>query len=78
MDCLGNRDHFAVDEKHVVSYFLYTYQVFGTVRNPAAKIKPISITPDNQTAVVFAVLPRQVTYDETYPTHLPGLAKTTP
>jgi hypothetical protein len=26
--------------------------------------------------MVFAFSPRQITYDETYPAHLPGLAKT--
>jgi len=32
---------------------------------------------DDQTVMVFASLPRQITYDETHSAHLPGLTKTT-
>ena len=32
-----------MDEKHIVSEFKATYQVFGTGRTPAAEIKPIGL-----------------------------------
>ena len=40
-DSVGRPDIFVMDEKTYVSYFITTYQTFGTVTNPAAGTMPI-------------------------------------
>jgi len=57
--------------------FLLTYQILDTVINPAIMLATKNLPVDDQTVMVFASLPRQITYDETHSAHLPGLTKTT-
>ena len=61
MDFTCKQDNFAVDEQPDVSDFLTIYQILNTVINPATKIATKSLPADNQTVVVFALLPRQFT-----------------
>ena len=61
MDFNCKQDNFTVDEQRDVSDFLTTYQILNTVINPAAGIATKSLPADDQTVVVFALLPRQST-----------------
>ncbi|MCX6320401.1 MAG: hypothetical protein NTX93_01145 [Bacteroidia bacterium] len=42
-DSVGRPDSFVMDEKTYVSYFITTYQTFGTMTNPAAETTPIGL-----------------------------------
>ncbi len=63
-----------MDEKHLGSYLLNTYQIFDTVINPATETTTINLPACVQSVMVFAMSLRQFYRDGTTPAVLPGFS----
>jgi hypothetical protein len=70
----GSPDNSVISPKVYVSKFNLTYQIYGTVTNPATVTRSIGLPADAHAVLVFASPPRQFYRDGTTRGRLPGFS----